>query len=248
MMPESEKAFLQYTDPYRRYGGGIQLKIDHSFRVRDLCIGISDGMGFAGETTELAAVCGLFHDIGRFEQWRRYGTFNDAQSVDHGALGAEILSSGRLLPALSDADRNTLVKTARYHNKYRLPGTLSEKNAMISKIIRDADKTDVLFLYASGTLLKSSHNTAMSDSVYRALLEKRGIRSRDIQTKADRAAVYLAFVFDFNYRQTFETVKNCDYINRIIDLQLQEAANERLIGQLEYLRGFMDRCLAEKIS
>ena len=43
------------------------------------------------EDIDLAWLTGLLHDIGRFEQVRRYGTFNDAKSIDHGKLGVEIL-------------------------------------------------------------------------------------------------------------------------------------------------------------
>ncbi len=247
-MFESEKTFLQYIDPYRRYGEKIQLKIDHSLRVRDLCAEISCGMGFSEETTALTAVCGLYHDIGRFEQWRRYQTFNDSQSVDHGDLGAEILCKGQLIRAFSAADRNTVIKTTRYHNKYMIPGTLSEKNARITKIIRDADKMDILFLYASGELMKCSWNTAMNDAVYQALLDQTGIRSQDIRTKADRIAVYLAFVFDLNFPKSFELVKERGYIDKMIDLQLSEAENARLIEQLRFLREYLDRYLTEKTA
>ena len=33
----------------------------------------------------------MLHDIGRFEQIKRYGTFNDSKSVDHGEFGADLL-------------------------------------------------------------------------------------------------------------------------------------------------------------
>lgn len=33
----------------------------------------------------------MLHDIGRFEQIRCFGTFNDGMSVDHAELGADIL-------------------------------------------------------------------------------------------------------------------------------------------------------------
>ena len=33
----------------------------------------------------------MLHDIGRFEQIRRFGTFNDVQSVDHAEFGADLL-------------------------------------------------------------------------------------------------------------------------------------------------------------
>ena len=35
---------------------------------------------------DLAWLLGMLHDVGRFEQLRRYGTFIDADSTDHAQL------------------------------------------------------------------------------------------------------------------------------------------------------------------
>mgnify|MGYP000398611567 CR=1 FL=1 len=43
--------------------------------------------------SDKAFVCGLLHDIGRFEQLRRWDTFSDARSTNHAKLGAEVLFS-----------------------------------------------------------------------------------------------------------------------------------------------------------
>ena len=40
----------------------------------------------------LAHLCAVYHDIGRFEQLRRYDTFLDHLSVDHAQLGCEAVS------------------------------------------------------------------------------------------------------------------------------------------------------------
>ena len=40
---------------------------------------------------ELAELIGLLHDIGRFEQIKRYNTFIDKNSINHGQLGVKIL-------------------------------------------------------------------------------------------------------------------------------------------------------------
>ena len=48
-------------------------------------------MGLTGEDKDVAWLLGMLHDIGRFEQIRCFGTFNDGMSVDHAELGADIL-------------------------------------------------------------------------------------------------------------------------------------------------------------
>ena len=43
----------------------------------------------------IAEAVALLHDVGRFEQYKRYGTFNDRKSVNHAALGVEIMKKNR---------------------------------------------------------------------------------------------------------------------------------------------------------
>lgn len=52
---------------------------------------IAKGMKLTQEEIDIATLIGLLHDIARFEQYTKYHTFKDAESIDHGDLGAEIL-------------------------------------------------------------------------------------------------------------------------------------------------------------
>ena len=234
----AETAFNKYTEPYRQYGEKIYLKIDHSLRVRDLCLDLSGSEGLTGEDAELSAACGLLHDIGRFEQWKRYGTYNDMRSTDHGDLGAEILAQDELFHSLSGSDAGTIINAARYHNKFTVPGTLSNRDRMFVNITRDADKIDILYSFVSRKLVNQTKNSTMSDTVYQSLLSKKAIRKDDIKTKADEIAVRLAFMFDLNFDRSFEIVKENDYINRLIDVQISETSDSDLIGKLDRLRSF----------
>ena len=42
------------------------------------------------EDIKLAELIGLLHDIGRFEQLKRFNTFVDKKSINHGEFGGEI--------------------------------------------------------------------------------------------------------------------------------------------------------------
>ena len=84
-------AFAGYVHYYDRSDGKIKLKIDHTYRVAVLCEKIADSVGLTGEDKDVAWLLGMLHDIGRFEQIRCFGTFNDGMSVDHAELGADIL-------------------------------------------------------------------------------------------------------------------------------------------------------------
>lgn len=67
--------FFAYVASYDLTNPKFQLKVDHSLRVASLCDRIADSLGMQGQAKELAWLLGMLHDIGRFEQLRRYGTF-----------------------------------------------------------------------------------------------------------------------------------------------------------------------------
>lgn len=87
-------AFERYLEPYDTDDARIALKAAHTYRVADLCDRIARASGFTDAGADLAWLCGLLHDIGRFEQLRRWGTFRDRSSASHAALGVDILFEG----------------------------------------------------------------------------------------------------------------------------------------------------------
>ncbi len=104
-------AFQEYTAYYDKSDEKIKLKINHSYRVCGLCQQIAVQSGFDENEVELAWLMGLLHDIGRFEQLRRYGTFIDAQSIDHAELGADILfKEGKIRDYIEDDAENELLE------------------------------------------------------------------------------------------------------------------------------------------
>jgi HAD superfamily hydrolase (TIGR01509 family) len=84
-------AFAEYVRNYDPSDGKIKLKIDHTYRVAGMCQRIAESLGLSESDVDIAWLLGMLHDIGRFEQIRRFGTFNDAQSVDHAEFGADLL-------------------------------------------------------------------------------------------------------------------------------------------------------------
>ena len=75
------RAFADYVRPYNAADPKVRLKIAHTERVAALCERIARSEGWSEPEICLGWLCGLLHDVGRFEQLRRYGTFNDACRV-----------------------------------------------------------------------------------------------------------------------------------------------------------------------
>ena len=92
-----KNTFQEYTDRYDSTDPKIKLKIDHTYRVADLCERIAKSLDLLQEDIDLAWLSGMLHDIGRFEQLRRYHTFSDAQSIDHARFAVELLYEDGLI-------------------------------------------------------------------------------------------------------------------------------------------------------
>ena len=141
-------AFDGYTSAYDPTNPRIALKVDHTLRVADLCDRIARDVGI---DADLAWLCGLLHDMGRFEQVRRYDTFNDAISVPHAALGVEVLFHAQagtepLIRSFVADPRydQTLRAAIAHHSDYRLPAELDEPTRALCDLLRDADKIDIV--------------------------------------------------------------------------------------------------------
>lgn len=163
-------AFAEYVRNYDPSDEKIKLKIDHTYRVAGLCQRIAESLGLSEPDVDIAWLLGMLHDIGRFEQIRRFGTFNDVQSVDHAEFGADLLFREGLIRKFAEGyyeecelaepenqedeqiiknnehhnkDTGLLEMAIRQHNKYRVKEDLTERQRMFCDILRDADKVDI---------------------------------------------------------------------------------------------------------
>lgn len=100
-------AFDAYVAPYDTANPRIALKVEHTLRAAELSERIASEAGFTPAGIDLAWLCGLLHDIGRFEQLRRWDTFSDAASTSHAALGVEVLFGARGDAGASDPGADT---------------------------------------------------------------------------------------------------------------------------------------------
>ncbi len=120
----------------------IDLKRDHSLRVHALASKIVAGEGLPQPHLYVAAA--LLHDIGRFSQFERFGTYRDDVSVDHGDEGASFLRDNGFLDGFSKRDRDCLLEVVRLHNKRELPDGMDPLARSVCEVVRDADKLDIV--------------------------------------------------------------------------------------------------------
>ncbi len=169
-----KNVFKKYTDNYDISDEKIKLKVDHTYRVAALSERIARSLGLGDDDTNLAWLIGMLHDIGRFEQLKNYGTFSDAESIDHAHYGVELLFEDGLIEKFASENdtkdlkgtkdlKETAVKSENEeketkeiseldilrtaiwnHSAYRVEEGLTDRVKMFCNIIRDADKIDIL--------------------------------------------------------------------------------------------------------
>ena len=74
-------AFAAYIRPYDAQDPKVSLKIHHTYRVAALCEQIGRSIALEGTALDLAWLCGMLHDVGRFEQLR-CNILRDADKID----------------------------------------------------------------------------------------------------------------------------------------------------------------------
>lgn len=221
----AKKQFERYLDNYDRKDDKVRLKIAHTYGVVECSRQIAERMGLSREDQELAELIGLLHDIGRFEQVKRFDSFEPGV-MDHAAFGVQILFEEGMIRQFIKEDRwDSIIRTAiAKHSDFKLEGIEGERELLHAKIIRDADKLDncrVKVVDDIETILGVSEQEVgkekISDEVMRQFLRRDSILSPTRKTKMDYWLSYLAYFFDINFDETLDIIREKRYVEKIIE-------------------------------
>ncbi len=222
---EIEKArdeFLLYTEKYNLNDKNIKRKQLHSLRVMKISEEISKRLKLSEEEIKLAMLIGLLHDIGRFKQYQTIGLGDVIDGFDHGDYGVEILKKDIRKYIQTDKYDEIIKKAIKNHNKYKIEEGLSEKELLFAKIIRDADKVDILYesidIYFKGQE-QNVNKSILSDNIYNEFKSENVIkRERGVNLEyINNIVSVIAFIYDIYFKTTFNILKEKNYINKIID-------------------------------
>ncbi|MCF6358597.1 MAG: HD domain-containing protein [Draconibacterium sp.] len=205
-------SFKGLTDEQRR---DFDIKRDHSIRVANFSVQLADKLGFSVEEQKLAYFVGLFHDVGRFRQLKEFNTFNDAKSVDHAKYSVEVLNENGLFEKFEMEDVGLIITAIQNHNKLQLPGKLTENELKFAKLIRDADKIDILKVlteYYSTRNGVANHTltwelpkgSSVSKTVAKEILDEKLVSKKNVLSEIDVKIMQMSWVYDLNYRFSFE--------------------------------------------
>ena len=93
----------------------LKMKHEHSRRTCEEMMYLAEEMNLSDNQKLIAETIALFHDIGRFEQFIRYQTYNDPRSVNHCLLGLDVLHQEKTLDTVEQKERELIEKAIEYH-------------------------------------------------------------------------------------------------------------------------------------
>ncbi|HWR29456.1 MAG TPA: HD domain-containing protein [Negativicutes bacterium] len=222
----------------------VRLKEDHTARVCERMTELAESLAMTQQQSALAETVALFHDVGRFLQYTQYRTFNDFRSEDHGCMGVRILQETGVLAELPGSQQMLVQKAVRYHNGREIPPD-TEESVFLARMIRDADKIDILEMLTSDDELfrilpmpEYDEKQQVSPGIVEYILQGHVARFEHIRTAADLMLFRMSWLLDMNFPWTFRQVQEREYLEKMIS-KLPITNDVRRVS--EYLTEHRDR-------
>lgn len=238
----ADKALVDRVEAYgRAYCTGddshdypLRLKWEHTLNVlahaREIAAReeVFSSAGYGRDASRALILSALFHDIGRFEQFRRHKTFADALSCNHGSLGASIVRKQAFLAHESAEIRRLAILAVALHNRPAVPQRLSGKARAVLEGLRDADKLDIFRIMAehlgpqprkdSVVLLHLADEPGhVSVAILDALRQGRVALYKDMRSHNDFAILLCTWLNALRYDTSLAIVRRQGHIDRIIE-------------------------------
>jgi len=223
--------YERYVTSFHRndieYMQNINLKYDHTERVVIEARGIAISLNLSHHDLTIVMLAAMLHDLGRYQQLKEYGTFNDRDSVNHAALGLSIIAEENVLECLDKVDADLIRCAIENHNKLSIHEELSDREKLIISIIRDADKLDILRILAQHYNHSESERNSTIDfnlpegdsvniEILKALEEKRIVTVQQVKNRTELKLVQIGWVYDLNHPWTCQLIENRKFIESIV--------------------------------
>lgn len=242
--------FRDYAASFK--GGGklcdenIDLKVEHTLRVAAETRRLCRAEAIPERSARLALYAALLHDLSRFSQFRASGSFNDAESFDHGDRSAELAAADGWLAGLEHRSAEAVLTAVCWHNKPSLPGGLSPDASLLSRIVRDADKLDIFNVLLEhladprnpAVVFSLDASAGVTPEIAAAIAAGKQVAHRDMRTAADFIAAKLLWPFDLNFDWSRGEFLRRGYIDRLTEHLPEDEAIRRAADRArEHCRG-----------
>lgn len=229
--------FEKYISGYDLDQGYMKLKHDHSVRVMELMEKYAKELDYSEDDIQLAKMIGLLHDIGRFEQYKVFGSDVDHETVDHADYSVVQLFDKNEIRLFTDKEEwYPIIKFAiKNHNKREIPECNDERVLMFTKLIRDIDKLDIIYLlgYLRLNMYKDAPEEITKD-VNDYIFKHETVDVKKCLNDNDWTVAQFAFVFDVNNDVILkEYKKNLEYYYERINKERFKEIYEEIIKYID---------------
>lgn len=233
-LEKAKQAFDSYVSNYDMKAEKISLKYHHSYAVSNLMGELATRLNLSDEQINLAKLIGLLHDIGRFEQWKKYESFDD-KNVDHADESCNYLfKDEHIRDFISDEKYDKILENAiRYHNKLSIP-KLEDEELLFTKMIRDMDKVDIFKQCAIHNDYRFDAEE-VSEEVLEYFNKEESVPSEYRKSKSDTIVYFLAFIFDINFEESFDILVETDNFDLFLSVVEIAPGSEKLWKKLREL-------------
>lgn len=257
-LPELRNRFEGYVKQFASPDPDIQAAMDlkeaHTRRVCEAILDIGEHEGLFGEELLLAEAAAMLHDIGRFEQFRQYKTFSDARSEDHALLGVKVIQETAILKDIDSQTARTITRAVECHNRAVLPYRENGRGLFFMKLLRDADKVDIWRVVTD--YYRDAHHernptielnlpdtSGISDAVCGSLMKGNIVKMTDLQTLNDFKLLQIGWIYDVNFRRTFQIVQEKGYLKQIREALPPDSLRIKAVYEraLDYMKLSVDR-------
>ncbi len=185
----------------------LELKRIHTHNVCKESLKIMQNYRKNQQCRLVSFIIALFHDLGRFEQYAVFSTFNDKISTNHADLSIKIITENDLLKNINEYTKDIIVKAIENHNKAKMQRYDDYKINFLSKVIRDADKIDIYRIITQNYLSQNPNDSInlglknsdlITDDVYKKILNKTSPFYEDLNTIVDLKILHLSWVFELS--------------------------------------------------
>lgn len=229
-----------FTTYYRSFAGRfppgsedaehLHLKWEHSLNVLANAEKILSGalpVTFSPELVRAAQLAALYHDVARFEQYITYHTFRDAESADHGAWGSKLLKALPFLDGEPIRIKGLVRAAVNIHNRFAIPPGVPEAFRLVTAVVRDADKIDILRVVSAYARPGGRRSTVVTwklldepdrwtRSLYDAVLSGGLGISSEMRYINDFLLLLCSWLYDLNFPASYDLVREQGHMDTVL--------------------------------
>lgn len=213
------------SDDYKDDIDVLRIRI-HNEKVVENILVLSDSLELSENEKHTAEIVALFHDIGRLCILLQ--NHDEGKIHDHTEISIEYLRSNQTFNLLDEPVKNILIEVIQNHHRPEIPIMDDGSTLFFSKLLRDADKLDIWRSTTEYLVNKKnrtnwarelglSEKPVVTKSFYQTIIEGGVANKAEIVTLSDFLIYRMSWVFDLNFRKSYQILNQKQYIRHMYD-------------------------------